>query len=313
MDNIASKAETTDVHQALSPWRPTLVARPVKGRLLVLLVVIACTLAACDAETPQSFTPTPPTGATPTATGRDTTQGEQSPTVSPIQPERSLPVETPVDAALVTSVPTPNPALPSPTAVTASGQGDAVSALSALPALRARALAWQADVRLAMLVNVRPGQQSKLLGVALGDPDVFEATPGGLGRNWTLVAVSPSRGAVAVSADKTLVDLTAEGSVTGEMIAGFTLPQLSALELSQLDTAPLKDTDAIWSQLGDPVTSNPVSMALLSPEGLGMGPLGNEGSESLLVYQLFSVQPGVQVFAIFDALSGRAILQDPAP
>ena len=180
--------------------------------------------------------------------------------------------------------------------------------------MKTAALEWQDDVRFALLVNVRPGQQTRLLGVALGDPDVFEPTPGGMGRNWTLVAVSPMRGAVAISTDATLADLTRDGSVTGEMIGGFTDPGLARLELATLDFAALRDSDEIWSAAGERARPEGASLALLNPAGLGVGPLaGEETLQPLLVYQLFSAQPGTQLFAFFDALTGRLLLDSSSP
>jgi hypothetical protein len=212
---------------------------------------------------------------------------------------------TPVDGAQVTPEPTVPTDLPSPTAVTSTGQGDQKSAISALAGLKTPAVEWQDDVQLAMLANVRPGQQDKLLNVGLGDPDVFEPTPGGLGRNWTLVAVSPSRGAVAVSADGTLVDLSSGGGVSGETLGAFADPRLSPLTLSSLNLASLKDTNVIWQQLSGRLQGEGGSIALLSPDGFSMGPVSTE-SRPLLIYQLFGTG-SAQMFALFDAYTGQML------
>jgi hypothetical protein len=217
-----------------------------------------------------------------------------------------------VDAAPATPPPAADVALSTPTPVTATAQGEAVQALKALPVLRDRAVDWQADVRFALLANVRPGQQSKLLGVALGDPDVFEATPDGKGGNWTLVAVSPSRGAVAVSADGALVDLMSGGGVTGEMIGSFADPGLDGLELARLDIGRLVDTDSVWTAVGSFAGREGTSIALISPQGLGQQ-IPTDGEQPLLAYQFFSVRPDVQVFALVDALSGRLLTQGATP
>jgi hypothetical protein len=163
------------------------------------------------------------------------------------------------------------------------------------------------------LVNVRPGQQAKLFSVALGDPNVFEATPDGQGRNWTLVAVSASRGAVAVSSDGTVVDLTKDGAVTGEAIAAFSDPALAKLDLKDLDMSGVIDSDSILSRADADAREGSVSIALLTPVGLGLGPFGTEDVEPMLVYQLFSVEPDRQLFALFDALTGRPLLADQVP
>jgi len=277
---------------------------------LPLLLVALLALAACDnGPTPQ---PTPQPTVAPTL---QPTQPAQ-PTLQP-SPTPELPVtRTVVDAAPITPPPTQVENAPSPTPVTATSTGEAITALQALSALKPKAIEWQADVRLAMLANVRPGQQRTLLGSALGDPDVFEPTPGGKGRNWTLVAVSPTRGAVAISMDGTLVDLLAEGTITNEALGLFADPQLAVLELSRIDPAALVDSDKLAASVPAPKLSDNTGIALIAPEGLGMGPLptpqaGN--GPAPLAYELYSAAPSQQSFIIFDAPTGTVLLDSSTP
>ena len=288
---------------------------------ITLVALPAFFLAACDGSNTPVATPTSmPMGAvTPTTSEMGAvvkSEGTLSPTANVTEPSR-LPEVRPqgtqvVDAAAATPPPAPDLTLLTPTPVTASARGEPVTALKALPALRDQAVNWQADVRFALLANVRPGQQSKLLGVALGDPDVFEATSDGKGGNWTLVAVSPSRGAVAISADGTLVDLMGAGGVTGEMIGSFADPGLEGLELADLDLSRLADTNNVWSTVAPIASGEGTSIALISPQGLGQE-IPTDGEQPMLAYQLFSVRPDVQVFAFFDALSGRLLTQNTTP
>src|SRR5688500_17093257 len=209
-------------------------ARSVNQRMVAATAVILAVMAlvACDDGQTRITAPTTfPAGATSPTVGTGQTA---------VSEEGGLPglrggTQTVVDAAPATPPVTPDLTLPAPTPVTATGTGEATTSLDALASLKAQALNWQRDVRFALLANVRPGQEGKLLGVALGDPDVFEATPGGEGRNWTLVAVSLSRGAIAVSAEGAFVDLTSEGAVTGEMIGSFADPGWQGLERGTLD------------------------------------------------------------------------------
>jgi hypothetical protein len=259
-------------------------------------------LAACNVDPPPAPSTPTPDRREPVPTSVTVLNPVPSIATSAMTPGSDV---TPVDGAQVTPEPTVPTDLPSPTAVTSTGQGDQKSAISALAALKTRAVEWQDDVRLAMLANVRSGQQNKLLNVGLGDPDVFEPTPGGLGRNWTLVAVSPSRGAVAVSADGTLVDLSSGGGVSGETLGAFADPRLSPLTLSSLNLASLKDTNVIWQQLSGRLQGEGGSIALLSPDGFSMGPVSTE-SRPLLIYQLFGTS-SEQMFAIFDAYTGQML------
>jgi hypothetical protein len=243
-----------------------------------------------------------------------------SPQPTPQPPQPTLPIQTTgtptvVDAAPITPPPTPLDDFPSPTPVTITSRGEPLSALQALAALKPKALAWQSDVRLAMLANVRPGQQKRLLGVALGDTDVFEPTPGGMGRNWTLVAVSPTRGGLAISMDGALVDLVAEGNVTGEMLGGFSDPHLSALDLSTLDPARMVDSDKIaTSAASSNIKSIGIALIALTPLGGGPLPTPQIGEATpALVYEMFSADPAQQAFVIFDAFTGKVVLDSTKP
>ncbi|HKP53278.1 MAG TPA: hypothetical protein VJ183_11585 [Chloroflexia bacterium] len=233
----------------------------------------------------------------------------------PAQTTQTIGTPTVVDAAPITPPPTPVDDFPSPTPVTITSTGEPLTALQALAALKPKALAWQSDVRLAMLANVRPGQQKLLLGVALGDPDVFEPTPGGTGRNWTLVAVSPSRGGVAISMDGTEVDLVAEGSVTGEMLGSFSDPRLSPLDLATLDAGHLIDSDKIDASAGNSAIKS-IGIALIAPAPLGVGPLPTPqsgGAPPTLAYEAFSADPAQQAFVIFNAVTGEVVLDSAKP
>jgi hypothetical protein len=259
--------------------------------------------------------------ATTAPTGTAEAQPEVEPTltvapgpggVSPTEAVRTTPTGTIVDAATAVG---PTPAadtVPTATPVTARSTGEALTALQALAELKGKALAEMPDARLAMLVNSRPGQQKILLGTSLGDPNVNEATPGGLGRNWTLVAVSPSqKRAVAYSTDGTVVDMTEAGTVPDELLANFGSTASAALDLSALDAADLKDSDAIVESLGELGAGEKFGIALLAPEGLGIGPLPTPeagGASPQLAYELFSTDPNTQLFVFFDAVTGDVVL-----
>jgi hypothetical protein len=259
-----------------------------------------------------------PTQADSTSEATNTAGSEDNagPTQSAAEATEALPTATGtiVDETAIEEPTEPVAEVPTPTQVTARNSGDAVTALEALARLRDEALAEMPDARFAMLVNSLPDQQKILLGTSLGDSNVHSATPGGMGRNWTLIAVSPSEErAVAFSMDGTVLDLTAAGQVPDELLANFGSPSADALELSTLDIDSLKDSAAIVEALGikdmDDATS--IAIALLAPEALGIGPLPTPeagGPSPQLVYQLFSTDPDTQLFVIFDAKSGDVVL-----
>jgi hypothetical protein len=204
-----------------------------------------------------------------------------------------------------------------PTAVTATGTGEAVTALQALERLKPLALDWQGDARLVMLANVRPGQEGRLLGVALGDPDVNEPTPGGKGRNWALIAFSPSaKGAVALAMDGTETDLAKEGALTDSLVESLSAPEMAALALADLDASTLADSDSIAGKASDAGVSGDAGIALLAPDGLGIGPLPPAeagGDPPHIAYELFSADPATQAFAFFDARTGAVVLDSNTP
>ncbi len=295
------------------------------GLLLSLAAVIAIiTLtAACGSGPAPAPTPTPgstsvPTvgtggagEATPTATAQNSVVGNAG---------TPSPGVTAVDVAPATPPPPPDDAAPTPTPVTATSTGRPLTALEALARLKPQALAWQADARLGMLANTRPGQQKGLLMSTPADPDVGEPTPGGRGRNWTLVAFSPSaRAAMAFSMDGSRVDLTKEGAVSDEVLAGFSRPGMQALDLAALDTTRLVDSDEIAERAGAQGSSENTGIALLAPDGLGLGPLPTPpsgGSPPQLAYELFNSGAsgtGQQAFIFFDAATGKVILDSSAP
>ena len=179
-------------------------------RLLTYLFpfVLLLSLNACNGE----GTPTPTTTLQLTAAATTPTNSLANvvPTSTPIGEADASPAPTGsvVDTAAVTEPHTEDDNAPSPTTVTDVSTGSELTALQALAVLRPKALAWQADAQLGLLSNARPGQQKNLLGDALGKPDINEPTPGGKGRNCTLVAFSPSsRGAMAIS-----MEMSAKGN-----------------------------------------------------------------------------------------------------
>ncbi|HET9494002.1 MAG TPA: hypothetical protein VFR15_07210 [Chloroflexia bacterium] len=266
--------------------------------LTLILMITVAGLAACGGGPPAPATPTP-----------EMPSSEPSPIPSP--------TGTVVDTAQATAPVAPEEEAATPTAVTATGTGEAITALQALERLKPLALDWQQDARLVMLANVRPGQEGRLLGVALGDPDVNEATPEGKGRNWALIAFSPSaQSAVALAMDGTQTDLAQEGALTDALVEGLSAPEMSALDLAQLDTGGLTDSDEIARRASEAGMGGETGIALLAPDGLGIGPLppaeaGNEPPR--IAYELFSADPSTQAFAFFDALTGQVVLDSNTP
>lgn len=270
--------------------------------------------------------PTPtalPAGDTPTLAATDTiaptiaaesNTNTAAPNQTPTGQAAALPTPsgTIVDAVSGTAPPTRAGNAPSPTVVVATSSGEAITAMQALAALKPKALSSYPDARLALLVNSKPGQQKSLLGSSLGDPSISEPTPGGKGRNWTLIVVSPAgKGAMAFSMDGTTVDLVKEGAVTNDLLAQFSTPASAALDLSKLDPSTMKDSDAIAQAAGDRGSTQQIGVALLAPDGLGVGPLPTPaagGSPPQLAYELFSTDPTKQVFIFFDALTGKVVL-----
>ena len=307
--------------------------------LFILLILPTLAFAACDTATqPASPTVTTATDATSTLSStptttlmeegpvpippKDGTPGRISgPTVGSAEPGSPATAATPpgttVDASAATPPSTQGGSAPTPTLVTATGTGNALTALQALDQLRPEALSWQKDARLGLLSNIRPGQQKSLLGTTLGDPNVNEPTPLGKGRNWTMVVFSPStNGAIAISTDGTQVDLVKEGAVTEEALSRFNAPHLSALNLSTLDSTQLVDSDALFTRMGNQANSQTAAIALLAPDGLGLGPLPTPspaGDSPQLAYEVFSTDPASQTFIFFDARTGSIILDSSAP
>jgi hypothetical protein len=153
--------------------------------------------------------------------------------------------------------------------------------------------------------------------VALGDPDVNEPTPGGKGRNWALIAFSPSaKSAVALAMDGTQTDLVQEGALTDALVEGLAAPEMAALELSKLETGDLTDSDVIAQTAAEAGVAGEAGIALLAPDGLGIGPLppAEAGDEPpRIAYELFSADPATQAFVFFDALTGQVVLDSNTP
>lgn len=325
--------------------------------LLTLCFLLAPTLAACDINIQNtSATPTtpPPVQPSPTAqASQPTSTVESAPTATVVVKAPSTVGTTPtlagienaptpaqvatltlppnaetastapvptgsvVDARAAASPPPTSVSARPPTPVTATGNEARTTALQALAQLKPKALVWQSDARIAILSDVRPGQQKNLLGSALGDPNTNEPTPGGLGRNWTLVAISPStHGAVAISLDGTQTDLAQAGAVTNDVLQRFSGPDMPALDLANLDLSKLADSDKLAQKAGERGKSDSVGIALLAPDGLGVGPLPTPqagGSPPPLAYELFNTDPNQQTFIFYDAATGAVLLDSSGP
>ena len=242
---------------------------------LFVLVLLVMLLAACDSDA----TPTP--GADP------------NPILQPTQ-SALPPTNTPGPTA------TPTPIGP-------------VTALTALSLLKPRALSWHSDAQLVMLTNVRPGQAVLLLGVALGDSSLSEATPGGKGENWTLLAASlSSMGVMAFSLDGSQVDMVAEGRVSRSLLTSLTSSSMPPLALNNLGMSGLKDSDAIAANAGEAGKAPYASIALLSPGRLGLDVLPQTPRPMIvtvppLVYELFTTDPTHAPYAFFDASTGETL------
>jgi hypothetical protein len=314
--------------------------------LLAISVILMLALAACDSGAPATPTAAPLATATlvptPSAAVQATIQAAATSTPAAVATATVEAVATPTTAApatalaspggVVTAVPTSAGSvqdtavvaaptapteLPAPTGVSATATGADVTALAALAQLKPKALAWQPDARLVMMANVRPGQADKLLGVALGDPNVNEPTPGGLGRDWALIVFSPStKGAIVLTMDGTQTDLVQEGALTDNMVQSFGSPGMEALDLSKLDLTKLTDSGKLPAKAGATGKLPSAGIALLAPDGLGLGPLPTPkagGSSPQIAYELFSADPSQQNFLFFDAVTGAVVLDSTAP
>ncbi|MGA7730560.1 MAG: hypothetical protein WCD37_04735 [Chloroflexia bacterium] len=253
--------------------------------LTTLVLVFACLLAlvACDGDAPVA-----PEGVPSVAPGL--TQG----------PTQVAAVPTAVSSPTATSIPRVK-------------KGEEVTALRALGQLRGDALVWQKDAMFVMLANVKPGQEGRLLGMALSDPDLSDPTPGGKGGNWVLLAASPSvEGVVALDLDGGKIDLVAEGKVSASLLAQLTGPGVAGAGMADLDVSSLVDSDAIVKKAGEVGSAHGMSMALLAPSRLGLGPLFGEEEEGRLpevVYQVFAPEPAPDV-VFLDGVTGARLGED---
>ena len=199
---------------------------------------------------------------------------------------------------------------PTPTSVPRIKKGEEVTALRALGQLREEALGWEKDALFVMLANVKPGQEGRLLGMALSDPDLSDPTPGGKGRNWVLLAASPSaKGVVVLDLDGGKVDLVAEGKVSASLLAQLTGPGVAGVGMAELDISSLVDSDDVVEKAGEVGSAHGMSMALLAPARLGLGVLlGEEEGERLaeVVYQVFAPEPEPGV-VFFDGMTGARV------
>ena len=289
------------------------------GLPLLAALFLALVLAACDSEpaTPRADNQTPVVTAEPVTP----TVAVENPTSTPdVGAVREPPLPTPgsqATDAVAVAPPTAEEEAPPPTEVEVTSTGSEITAMQALGALKPKALAWRADARLGLLSNVRPGQQKNLLGDALGKPEINEPTPNGKGRNWTLVAFSPSaRDAVAISMDGSQTDLVKAGSVGADAVARFAGPDTAALSLEPLDVSKVVDSDKIAAAAQKRGKSGDVGIALLSPDGLGLGPLPTPqagGPPPQIAYELFSSDSYQQSFIFFDARTGGVVLDSSTP
>jgi hypothetical protein len=277
----------------------------------LLAVIVLLLLSACNSENQPTPTLVSISQATASPVNNVADTPESQADASP------APTGSVVDAATVTEPPTPDEGAPSPTQAISTSTGSELTALQALTLLKPKAVAWQADAQFGLLSNARPGQQKNLLGDALGKPDINEPTPGGKGRNWTLIAFSPSaHGAVAISMDGTQVDLVKEGAVTNDMLGRFTGTDTSAPTLAQLAIDQIMDSDKIAQAAGERGKKADIGLALMAPDSLGVGPLPTPktgGPAPQLAYELFTQDNGGQGFILFDALTGVIVLDSSAP
>lgn len=255
-------------------------------RILLFFVLSLLLVVGCDDSMPGGGTTPGPDGTPGTATPGS----GQEPTVVPSPTIAPTPTAKPLD----------------------------ITMQDALAELKPLALAWHSDARLVMIANVRPGQEARLLGVALGDPDVSEPTPGGLGRNWALIAFSPStKGAVVITRDGAQTDLVKEGALTGNMVESLGAPAMSALALFRIDPTKLADPVKLIAAIEkDGQKTVTMSMAMLAPTGLGIIELPTPTSgmpAPNLVYELFSADPTQPRYVIYDAITGVIILDSAKP
>lgn len=205
------------------------------------------------------------------------------------------------------AVPTPN-IPPSPTSRSVVKKGDEVTALEALTQLREDAVKWQKDAQFVMLANVKPGQEGRVLGMALSDPELSDPTPYGKGQNWVLLAASPStKGVVVLDLAGEKLDLVAQGRVSS-----FLLDRLTASDqgsaLSDLEVSTLMNSDSITTKAAELGAAPGMSMALVAPTRLGLPPLVSKGNSHVpeLVYELFAPEPTASVLFL-DSKTGAPL------
>jgi hypothetical protein len=206
--------------------------------------------------------------------------------------------------------------VPTATPIPRIKRGDEVTALEALGQLKLDALEWQKDALFIMVANVKPGQEGRLLGMALSDPDLTDLTPGGRGRNWVLLAASRSaEGVMVFDLDGERTDLVASGKVPSSLLVQLTGPGITGVAMSDLVVSGLMDSDEIGKD-ADPIQSDDrfavsKTMALISPARLGIASLfaSIEGKPTPdLLYEVFSAETAPNV-SFFDALNGTRIRQ----
>ena len=204
----------------------------------------------------------------------------------------------------------PTPGVPAtPTSRRTIKKGDEVTALQALTQLGEDALDWQKDALFIMLANVKPGQEGRLLGMALSDPDLSDSTPGGRGRNWVLLAASPSaEGVVVFDLDGGKIDLVAGGKVSSALLAQLTGPDISGVEMADLKVSALVDSDGVAKKAGQVGSMPGMGMALVAPARLGLDSLLGEEGDVLpeIVYEVFAPEPKASVIFV-DGKTGEPI------
>jgi hypothetical protein len=116
--------------------------------------------------------------------------------------------------------------------------------------------------------------------------------------------------------DGTQVNLVKEGGVDSDTIARFGGADTQSSALGSLDVSRLEDSDKLVAQAGDKGAGAEVGLALLSPNGLGLGPLPTPqsgGQPPELAYELFVQSGAEQSFVLYDASTGAVVLDSTAP
>jgi hypothetical protein len=91
---------------------------------------------------------------------------------------------------------------------------------------------------------------------------------------------------------------------------------MADLDLAGLEANGMVDSDAIEQKASEMGLSGATGIALLAPDGLGIGPLPPPeagGAPPRVAYEVFSADPATQAFAFFDARTGAVVLDGNTP